>query len=139
MALNGEVMRGDIDVINTCVVSMMGGRCSRKQEVSKVIDSWLGVVVCCVGGGEDELEGASWNLWVDGAADCEAGASEHLKPLLLDLGDPVYVDDWWRHLLICKHRRVNRTWNKTAELRFDVVEQGVHCPDDYRDLTDCSC
>ena len=41
-------MSKNIDAINTTVASLMGGVCSRKQEVSRVIDSWLGVVVCCV-------------------------------------------------------------------------------------------
>lgn len=44
-ALRGEVMRKNIEVINTSVASVVGGLCSRKQEVGRVIDSWLGVVV----------------------------------------------------------------------------------------------
>lgn len=80
----------NMDVINAAVVSLVGGLCSRKQEVGRVIDSWLGVVGCCVGGGEGELEGASWVLWLDGAADGEAGAPGHMKPLLLGLRDPVH-------------------------------------------------
>ncbi|KAF3839043.1 hypothetical protein F7725_017760 [Dissostichus mawsoni] len=39
---------------------------------------------------EVELEGASWVLRLDGAADGEGGASEHLEPLLLGPGDPVH-------------------------------------------------
>ncbi|KAF3856153.1 hypothetical protein F7725_016876 [Dissostichus mawsoni] len=57
---------------------------SREQEVGAVIDSWLGVVVS----GGAEQEGASWVLRLDGAADAEGGASEHLEPLLLGPGDP---------------------------------------------------
>ena len=70
-------MRNNVEVINTAVVSLVGGLCSRKQEGCGVIDSWLGVVVRCVGGGEGELEGASWVLWLDGAADGEVGAHQH--------------------------------------------------------------
>ena len=102
-------MSKNIDAINTAVASLVGGVCSRKQEVSRVIDSWLGVVVCCVGGGEGELEGASWVLRLDGAADGEAGAPVHLKPLLLGLGDPVHGrrhrDDWLNQQ-VCKHREM---------------------------------
>ena len=60
LALRGEVMRKDIgviydhvDLINTAVVSCVGVVRGRKQEVGeqevvRVTDSWLGVVVCCV-------------------------------------------------------------------------------------------
>ena len=100
-------MRENIDAINTAVVSLVGGVCIRKQEVGRGIDSWLGVVEERVGGGEGELEGASWVLRLDGAADGEAGAPEHLKPLLLGLGDPVHGrrhrDDWLKQQ-VCKHR-----------------------------------
>ena len=78
-------MRGNRDVINTAVASLVGGLCSREQEVGRVIDSWLGGVVSRVGGAEGELEGASWVLWLDGAADGEGGAPDHLSPLLLGL------------------------------------------------------
>ena len=102
-------MRKNIDAINTAVASLVGGVCSRKQEVSRVIDSWLGVVVCRVGGGEGELEGASWVLRLDGAADGEVGALAHQKPLLLGLGDPVHGrrhrDDWLKQQ-VCKHREM---------------------------------
>lgn len=98
-------MRKNKDVINTAVVSLVGGLCSRKQEVGRVIDSWLGVVVSCVEGGEGELEGASWDLGLDGAADGEAGAPGHLEPLLLGLGDPVHRGhrDVWLNQQVCKH------------------------------------
>ena len=82
-------MRKFLEVINTDVAALMGELCSRKQEVGRVIDSRLCVVVCCAGGGEGELEGASQVLWQDGAADVEGGALGHLEPLLLGLGDPV--------------------------------------------------
>ena len=100
-------MRKNIDAINTAVVSLVGGVCSRKQEVSRVIDSWLGVVVCCVGGGEGELEGASWVLRLDGAAEGEVGAPENLKLLLLGPGDPVHGRihrDVWLKQQVCKYR-----------------------------------
>lgn len=77
-------------MINAAVASLVGGVCSSKQEVSGVIDSWLGVAERCVGGGEAELEGASRVLRLDGAADGEVGVSEHLEDLLLGLGDPVH-------------------------------------------------
>ena len=41
-----------------------------------MIDSQLvGVVACCVGGGEGKLEGASGVLRLDGASDSEGGPS----------------------------------------------------------------
>ncbi|KAF3839038.1 hypothetical protein F7725_017755 [Dissostichus mawsoni] len=40
-ALRGEVLRISRDVINTAVASLVGGLCSREQEVGRVIDSWL--------------------------------------------------------------------------------------------------
>ncbi|KAF3839031.1 hypothetical protein F7725_017748 [Dissostichus mawsoni] len=40
-ALRGEVLRNSRDVINTAVASLVGGLCSREQEVGRVIDSWL--------------------------------------------------------------------------------------------------
>ncbi|KAF3850471.1 hypothetical protein F7725_012243 [Dissostichus mawsoni] len=85
-ALRGQVLRKSRDVINTAVVSLVGGLCSREQEVGRVIDSWLGVVVS----GGAQQEGASWVLRLDGATDGEGGASEHLEPLLLGPGDPVH-------------------------------------------------
>ena len=102
-------MRKNKDVINTAVASLVGGLCSRKQEVGGVIDSWLGVVECWGGGGEVELEGASWVLWLDGAADGEGGAPEHVKPLLLGLGDPVHRGgprDVGLKQQVCKHREM---------------------------------
>ena len=56
-------------MINTSVVPLVGVVCCRKQEVGRVIDSWLGVV----GSSGGEVEGASCILWLDGAADDEAG------------------------------------------------------------------
>ncbi|KAF3850427.1 hypothetical protein F7725_012199 [Dissostichus mawsoni] len=85
-ALRGQVLRKSRDVINTAVASLVGGLCSREQEVGRVIDSWLGVVVS----GGAEQEGASWVLRLDGATDAEGGASERLEPLLLGPGDPVH-------------------------------------------------
>ena len=68
----------NIDVINTAVVPLVGVVCFRKQEVSRVIDSGQGVGVCCVGSSEVEVEGASRVLWLDGAADGEAGNLKNL-------------------------------------------------------------
>ena len=42
------VIYSNIDVINTAVVSLVGVVGFRKQEVSRVIDSWQDVGVCCV-------------------------------------------------------------------------------------------
>lgn len=64
-------MRENIDVINTAVVPLVAMVCSRKREVCSVIDSFLRVVVRCAGGGEGELERASWVLWFNGASDGE--------------------------------------------------------------------
>ena len=76
-------MGENVDVINAAVVPLVGVVCSIKQEVGRVIDSWQGVVLHCVGGGEEELEGTSLVLWFDRACDGEVGAPEHLKLLLL--------------------------------------------------------
>ena len=60
LALRGEDMRffisviyNNIDMISTAVVSLVGVVCFRKQEVGKqevgrMIDGWLGVVLSCV-------------------------------------------------------------------------------------------
>lgn len=79
-------MRENVDLIDTSVVSLVGVVCRGKQEVGRVMDSWVGVYQGCVGAGEGEMEGASWVLWLDGAADVEAVVLEHL--LLSALGDP---------------------------------------------------
>ena len=44
LALRGEVMVKNIDVINTAVIPLVGVVCCRKQEGGRVIDSCLGVV-----------------------------------------------------------------------------------------------
>ena len=72
LALGGEVMGVNVDLINTAVVSLVGVVCSREEEVGRVIDSWAGASQGCVGAGEGEVEGASWDLWLDGAGDIEA-------------------------------------------------------------------
>lgn len=66
-------MRDYRDVINTTVVPLVAMVCSRKQEVGSVIDSFLGVSVCCFTNGEHKLRKASWILWFNGAADGEVG------------------------------------------------------------------
>ena len=95
-------------MINTAVVPLVGEVCYRKQEVGMVIDSWLGVVVCCVGSSEGEVEGASWVLWLDGAADGETVTLHHLWPLMLALRNPVHgggeEGDVWIKWQICKKR-----------------------------------
>ena len=104
LALRGEVIGENVDVINTAVFPMVGVVCSMKQEVSRVIDSWLGVVLHCAGGGEAELEVTSLVLWFDRACDGEVGALEHLKPLLLCPGDPISGGsggDFWLNKQIC--------------------------------------
>ena len=58
--------------------------------------------------GEGEVEGASWVLWLDGAADGEAGTLHHLLPLLLALRNLLYggeeADDWLKEQ-ICNGQR----------------------------------
>lgn len=121
-ALRGEVMRENVDVIDTDVVSLVGGLCSRKQEVCRVIDGWLSVVVWCVGGGEDELEGASWVLWLDGAADGEAGALQHCgKPLMLLRC--IHGGDDWPNEEVWKRRNIMtpRSWLGSRSVpQFDL-------------------
>ena len=58
-----------------------------------VIDSCLGVGVCCVVSSEGELEGASWVLCLDGTPDGEGGTLHHLLPLLLALRNPLHGGD----------------------------------------------
>ena len=111
LALRWEVIGENIEVINTAVLPSLGGLCSREQEVGRVIDSWQGVVLWCSWGGQNKLEGASWVLWQDGAADGEAGAHEHLNPLLIGLRNPVNEGsegDVWLSQKICQH---NGRWN----------------------------
>ena len=54
--------------------------------------------MCCVGSSEVEVEGASWILWLDGAADGEVDTIGYLQPLLVALRNPVsvreHVDVW---------------------------------------------
>ena len=69
-----------------------------------MIDSWLDVGVSGVGSSEGEVEGASWVLWSDGAADGEVGTLHHLQPLLPALRNPsdgVYQGDVWLQQHIC--------------------------------------
>ena len=76
-----------------------------------MINSGLGVGVCCVGSGEGEVEVASWVLWLDGASDGEAGTIEHLQSLLLALGNPVhggYKGDDWLKQQICNKMKTQR-------------------------------
>lgn len=97
-------MEENIDVINTAVVPLVGVVCSREQEMGRVIDSWQGVVLCSVEGAEDKLEGTSLVLRFDGACDGEVGPHEHLKLLLLGLGDLISVGrggDVWLSQHIC--------------------------------------
>ena len=59
------------EIVNTAVVSLVGGVGCRKQEAGRVIDSWQGVGVSGVVSSEGEVEGASWVMKSDGAADGE--------------------------------------------------------------------
>lgn len=92
----------NVHVINTCVVPSVGVAHVRQQEVGGVIDSRQGAVDWLLGVG-DQLEGASWVLWLDGACDGEGGAHEHPEPLLVDLKDPVRQGDVWLRQQICPH------------------------------------
>ena len=83
------VIYNNTDVINTSVAPLVGVVCIRVGEVGRVIDSWLGVVVCGVGSSEGEVEGASCVLRPDGADDAEVGTLQHLLPLLLPRRNPV--------------------------------------------------
>ena len=88
--------------INTGVVPIVGGASVSKQEVGGVIDSCQGEVERLLGVG-DELEGASWVLWLDRACDGEGGAQEQPEPLLVDLRDPVRQGDVWLRQQTCPH------------------------------------
>ena len=78
--------------------------------------------MCCVGSSEGEVEGASWVLWSDGAADGEVVTLHHLQPLLLALRDTtngVYKGDVWLKQHICnrvteengkKNSKILRSW-----------------------------
>ena len=109
------VIYNNIDVISTAVIPLMRVICFRIREVGRVIDSWLGVVVCCVGSSEGEVEEASCILWLDGTADGEVGTFPHLMPLLLPLRSPVYsgeYSDVWLKQEIC---------NKTGEWTIQQI------------------
>ncbi|KAF3857847.1 hypothetical protein F7725_011048 [Dissostichus mawsoni] len=113
-ALRGEAMRANQEVINTAVVSLVGGICSREQEVGAVIDSWLGVVVS----GGAEQEGASWVLRLDGAADAEVGASEHLEPLLLGPGGGGHRDVGLKQQ-VCRQVRDRQVTDKQSSFSLE--------------------
>ena len=104
-------MRRNRHVINTAVGPLVAVVCCRKQEVGRVTDSWLGVLVCCVGSSEGELEGASWVLWLDGAAHGDARTLKNLLSLLPVLMNPSYgleggEGDAWLEQQICNKREV---------------------------------
>ena len=80
----------------------MGVAWGRQQEAGGVIDGRQGAVQRLLGVG-DQLEGASWVLWLDGACDGEVGAHEQPEPLLVDLKDPVRQGDVWLRQQICPH------------------------------------
>ena len=99
----------NIDVISTAVIPLMGVVCFRIQEVGRVMDSWLGVVVCCLGSSEGQVEGSSWILWLDGATDGEVGTLHYLQPLLLSLRNPIYggeEGDVWLKQQICNKIKI---------------------------------
>lgn len=83
-------------MINKDVVPLVYALSIGKHEMCRVIDSWLGIVACCVESLEGELEGASWILWLDGTADGEVVTPKHMKPLVLG---PRPLP--WREILIC--------------------------------------
>ena len=98
-----------------------------RKEVGIMIGSWFGVVVCCVGSGEGEVEGASWILWMDGAADGEAGTLHHLQPLLLALRNPVHGGedgDVWLKQQICNNIRGDLDYSK-RKFRFKLSYIGI--------------
>lgn len=96
-----------MEVINTAVLPLVGGVSSSKLEVGRVIDSSQGEAFQCSRCFPNKLEGASWLLRQDGAADGVLGANENLKSLLHGVGYPVSVggqgDVWlnqkiWRQM-----------------------------------------
>lgn len=119
VAFRVEAMWQSMYVIKTAVTSLVGGVCCMKQEVGRVIDSCLGVVVWCVGGSERELEEASRVLWLNGAADVEAGASKNLKPMLLGFRHHIHGGrhrDDWLNQHFCKH---------TQTMKFPIKKEKV--------------
>ena len=76
-------------VVYTGVVPLVAIGGSREQEMGGVIDGRQGVVVFCVPGGDEELEGTSWVLRFSRAADGEGEAPEHEQ--LPALEQPVKV------------------------------------------------
>uniref|UniRef100_A0AAV2MT39 methylated diphthine methylhydrolase n=1 Tax=Knipowitschia caucasica TaxID=637954 RepID=A0AAV2MT39_KNICA len=70
-------------VVNTGVVSFVGGASVIEQEVCRVIDSRQGVVPR----GREQLEGASWELRLHRALDRELRPQLHTHHLHPDLGD----------------------------------------------------
>lgn len=107
MALRGKVAGESISVIDTAVVPLVGVVRSKEEEVCRVIDSWQGEVLHRAGVVEKKLEEASWVLRLDRTGNGEAGAQEHMKPLLFNLGDPKgrREADVWLCEQICKQKK----------------------------------
>lgn len=75
-----------VDVVNTCVVALVGVVCCIEEKMCHVIDSWHGVVPHCARVAEQELEEPSWELRFGRTGDGEVGAQEQIEHLLLDVG-----------------------------------------------------
>lgn len=112
-------MRENIIVINTAVVPLVGVICSREEEGSRVIDSWLDLG--SVGAGEREEEGASWVLWLSGAGDGEVVAPEHLRPLVApeDPSHWVSQEDIRLDQEICNNKREQEIPLQLVSYRYD--------------------
>lgn len=88
MALRGKITGESISVIDTAVVPLVVVLRSKEEEMCRVIDSWQGKVLHCTRVVENELEEPSLVLRLDRTGNSEAGAQDHMKPLLFNLGDP---------------------------------------------------
>ena len=73
------------DFINTAGISLHGVDCSRKEKVSRVIDSYLGASQGGVGAvGEVEMEGSSTILWLDLTGDVKGPVQSKLMFISID-------------------------------------------------------
>lgn len=107
MAPRGKVTGESINVIDTAVVPLVGVVHSKEEEICRVIDSWQGEVLHCARVVENDLEEPSLVLRLDRTGNSEAGAQEHMKPLLLNLEDPKgrrREGDVWLCEQICKQK-----------------------------------
>lgn len=98
-------------MIDTAVVPLVGAVRSKEEEMCGVIDSWQGEVLHCARVVENELEEPSLVLRSDRTGDGEAGAQEHMKPLLFNLGDPKgrrEGDVWCEQICKQKDKRLSK-------------------------------